>query len=190
MTSTGRTSTTSLTRWSAKVARSCVAPVSVRRRHACHAQADLRYVGQGHEVTVPVPDGELERRIRRGSGASFEQVYRRLYERIATGQSGRSALLAGDRLGAPAGAAAGAPGQQGPIARADAGERDQGRAGDLPAGGSRDASRCRSTTATCWRRGDFDGPAIVEERESTLSSGSAARGVDRPVHGRSSSRSA
>ncbi|HLX58355.1 MAG TPA: hydantoinase/oxoprolinase family protein [Ktedonobacteraceae bacterium] len=45
--------------------------------------ADIRYVGQGHEIQVPLPDGQL------GSGSvstiinSFEEVYRRLYERLS-----------------------------------------------------------------------------------------------------------
>ncbi|MEX1157792.1 MAG: hydantoinase/oxoprolinase family protein [Thermomicrobiales bacterium] len=47
--------------------------------------ADLRYVGQGHEVHVPVPDGALSDASVEGLQASFEEVYRRLYERTASG---------------------------------------------------------------------------------------------------------
>jgi N-methylhydantoinase A len=47
--------------------------------------ADLRYVGQGHEVNVPVPEGELGDATVESLQGSFEEVYRRLYERTATG---------------------------------------------------------------------------------------------------------
>ncbi|MDQ3549561.1 MAG: hydantoinase/oxoprolinase family protein, partial [Chloroflexota bacterium] len=47
--------------------------------------ADLRYAGQGHEVSVPVPAGELGEASVEGLQWSFEEVYRRLYERTASG---------------------------------------------------------------------------------------------------------
>lgn len=47
--------------------------------------ADLRYVGQGHEVRVPVADGELGMETAQPLQESFEQVYRQLYERTAPG---------------------------------------------------------------------------------------------------------
>jgi len=47
--------------------------------------AELRYVGQGHEVRVPVPPGELSAGRRPELVAAFEEVYRQLYGRTATG---------------------------------------------------------------------------------------------------------
>jgi N-methylhydantoinase A len=46
-------------------------------------EADLRYVGQGHEVRVPLPLGLLDSESVATITASFEQVYRRLYERLS-----------------------------------------------------------------------------------------------------------
>ncbi|MFQ5858147.1 MAG: hydantoinase/oxoprolinase family protein, partial [Anaerolineae bacterium] len=43
--------------------------------------ADMRYVGQGHEVSVPLPDGVLNRDHIGQVTATFEQVYRALYGR-------------------------------------------------------------------------------------------------------------
>ncbi len=46
---------------------------------------EMRYAGQGHEVPVPVPDGELGPEARDAIVSSFESTYRRLYARTATG---------------------------------------------------------------------------------------------------------
>ena len=43
--------------------------------------ADMRYVGQGHEVSVPLPDGVLNGDHLGQVTASFEQVYQALYGR-------------------------------------------------------------------------------------------------------------
>jgi len=43
--------------------------------------ADMRYVGQGHEVAVPLPDGELRAEHLARIVASFEETYRALYGR-------------------------------------------------------------------------------------------------------------
>ena len=43
--------------------------------------ADMRFVGQGHEVSVPLPDGVLMERDVAKISATFEQVYRALYGR-------------------------------------------------------------------------------------------------------------
>jgi N-methylhydantoinase A len=43
--------------------------------------ADMRYVGQGHEVSVPLPDGRLDESHREKIQQSFENVYRALYGR-------------------------------------------------------------------------------------------------------------
>jgi N-methylhydantoinase A len=43
--------------------------------------ADMRYVGQGHEVSVPLPDGRLNEEHLKNIQSGFEQVYRSLYGR-------------------------------------------------------------------------------------------------------------
>jgi N-methylhydantoinase A len=43
--------------------------------------ADLRYVGQGHEVSVPLPDGRLSAESLPAIGQTFDEVYQRLYGR-------------------------------------------------------------------------------------------------------------
>ncbi|MFK7803236.1 MAG: hydantoinase/oxoprolinase family protein [Anaerolineae bacterium] len=44
-------------------------------------EIDMRYVGQGHEIRVPVPAGTLTPSDQAGLVASFEQTYKELYER-------------------------------------------------------------------------------------------------------------
>ena len=46
-------------------------------------ETDIRYVGQGHEVRVPLPDGQLDGASVPTITTSFEEVYRRLYERLS-----------------------------------------------------------------------------------------------------------
>jgi N-methylhydantoinase A len=43
--------------------------------------ADMRYVGQGHEVSVPLPEGRLNEKHLENIQSGFEQVYRSLYGR-------------------------------------------------------------------------------------------------------------
>ena len=45
--------------------------------------ADVRYIGQGHEVTVPFPPGTIGSASRQDIVDAFERVYRRLYGRVA-----------------------------------------------------------------------------------------------------------
>jgi N-methylhydantoinase A len=45
--------------------------------------ADIRYVGQGHEIQVPLPDGQLSGESVITIVNSFEEAYRRLYERLS-----------------------------------------------------------------------------------------------------------
>jgi N-methylhydantoinase A len=46
-------------------------------------EADIRYVGQGHEVRVPLPTGSLTSNSATAITTAFEAVYRRLYERLS-----------------------------------------------------------------------------------------------------------
>ena len=45
----------------------------------------MRYRGQGHEVAVPVPDGELGPESLAALEGNFDAVYRLLYGRVADG---------------------------------------------------------------------------------------------------------
>ena len=56
-----------------------VSPVQIWHQRA----ADIRYVGQGHEIQVPFPGGRLDSESIPGIVRSFEETYRRLYERLS-----------------------------------------------------------------------------------------------------------
>ncbi len=45
-------------------------------------EADMRYVGQGHEIRVPLPLGQLDSTHNDALTAQFRDVYRSLYERL------------------------------------------------------------------------------------------------------------
>jgi N-methylhydantoinase A len=48
-------------------------------------EADMRYVGQGHEIRVSLPAGRLSGQHNATITRTFEEVYRQLYERTAPG---------------------------------------------------------------------------------------------------------
>jgi N-methylhydantoinase A len=58
--------------------RSGVAAEQIEHRR----EADMRYVGQGHEIRVPLPDGRLDASSAQTLQSAFEQVYHELYERL------------------------------------------------------------------------------------------------------------
>ncbi len=59
--------------------KSGVLPEHIRHRRV----ADIRYVGQGHEIQVALPAGQLSSDSVSTIINSFEEVYRRLYERLS-----------------------------------------------------------------------------------------------------------
>ncbi len=65
----------------ATLAAAGVAPEQITYRRT----AEMRYRGQGHEVPVPLPDGGLRSAMLPALEAAFEDVYRRLYGRVAEG---------------------------------------------------------------------------------------------------------
>ncbi|HEX7101492.1 MAG TPA: hydantoinase/oxoprolinase family protein, partial [Nitrolancea sp.] len=127
--------------------------------------SELRYVGQGHEVRTPVPDGELSAGSAASILVSFEGIYRQLYQRIAPGNpiesvnwrvlaSGPTPALPPARLGAAVTQTPAEPiksyrqvyhPEAGGFVRTPVYDRYRLRPGDT-----------------------IDGPAIVEERESTF----------------------
>jgi N-methylhydantoinase A len=56
-----------------------VSPERIRHRRI----ADMRYVGQGHEIQVQLPDGQLSSESVPTIIVAFEEAYRRLYERLS-----------------------------------------------------------------------------------------------------------
>jgi N-methylhydantoinase A len=131
--------------------------------------AEMRYVGQGHEVEAPVPDATLAPASVDGLTRSFETAYRALYHRLPRGVpiealnwrvtvSGPRPRLA---MSAPA-AAGGTPARKTsrPVYFAEASGFVATPVLDRYALGP-------GTT--------FDGPAVVEEREATAVIGPGAR---------------
>jgi N-methylhydantoinase A len=141
--------------------------------------ADLRYVGQGHEVPVPLPDGTLHPDGVPHLLETFEQVYRRLYERVATGNPVEALswrmIVSAPRPDLPLeGLASIADGSLN-AAHAVKGERpiylpEERAMRPVPV-----YDRYRLAPGA-----EFSGPAVVEERESTVVLGPAARAsIDR-----------
>ena len=133
--------------------------------------ADLRYVGQGHEVKVPIPPGPLGPESAAVILASYDQVYRKLYGRVASSVpvetvswrvvvSGPSpALDLRKRTGLSGGTAASALKNHRPVFFPQFGDHQSTPVYDR------------------YRLGpgaSFEGPAIVEERESTVVVGPGA----------------
>jgi N-methylhydantoinase A len=139
--------------------------------------ADMRYVGQGHEVSVPLPDGRLEPRHTAQITQSFEQVYRALY-----GRKGPDVPLEVINWRVLA---------SGPQPNMDM-RLPRPTAGGSALKGSRPAyfpERGGYFDTPVYDRyalepgATFEGPAIVEERESTLIIGERGRArVDRHLN--------
>jgi N-methylhydantoinase A len=134
-------------------------------------EVDMRYSGQGHEIRVPLPAGPLDDESAPALTASFEEVYRRLYERLSQAvqieilnwrviASGPTPEV---RLTMP-GAAHSA------VQEARKGSRE---AYFPELGGFRPVAVYDRYRLMPGMR--FSGPAIVEERESTLIAGPASR---------------
>ncbi|MGE5216413.1 MAG: hydantoinase/oxoprolinase family protein [Chloroflexota bacterium] len=132
--------------------------------------ADMRYVGQGHEVSVPLPDGELSNKDLPRITAGFEETYRTLYGRkgpdVALEVINWRVVASGPRpemkLRLPRGAA----------------KRSDARKGSRPA---YFPEREGYVDTAIYDRYALEagmaliGPAIVEERESTLIVGARGR---------------
>jgi N-methylhydantoinase A len=124
----------------------------------------MRYVGQGHEIRVPLPDAALGGDSASGIIAEFERVYRELYGRLGppvpieviNWRVMSSGLAPELHLQTPAGSGG------------DAGAALKGhRAAYFPElGGYHDTPVYDRYALAPGAM--FDGPAIVEERESTV----------------------
>ena len=130
----------------------------------CERFCDMRYAKQGYEVRVPVPAGPIDASCRAALLASFEAVYRSLYGHAMEGSavevvSWRVVARGPEPALALPGSGAGA----GDAASAMKGTRrvfltDGRRFADVPV-----YDRYRLAAGA-----RFEGPAVVEERESTV----------------------
>lgn len=131
--------------------------------------AEMRYVGQGHEVEAPMPAGRLSPASLPAITASFEDAYRALYHRLPQGVPIEALNWRVTVSGPPPRLAFG--GAAGPRATADAVKTSR-RAWFAEAAGWIDTPvydrYALGPGAT------FAGPAIVEERESTAVIGPGA----------------
>ncbi len=131
--------------------------------------AEMRYVGQGHEVEAPMPAGRLSPASLPAITASFEDAYRALYHRLPQGVPIEALNWRVTVSGPPPRLAFG--GGAGPRATADA-VKTRRRAWFAEAAGWIDTPvydrYALGPGAT------FAGPAIVEERESTAVIGPGA----------------
>jgi N-methylhydantoinase A len=134
--------------------------------------AELRYVGQGHQVSVSVPSGLLDDAAGPLLEARFEEVYRALYGRVATGNPVEAINW---RL------VASAPTPEVPLhrpARPSTGQapnpRKGARSAFLPESRSFESVPVYDRYALA-AGATFEGPAIVEERESTVVVGPGAQ---------------
>jgi N-methylhydantoinase A len=144
------------------LAQSGLLPEQIRYRR----EADIRYVGQGHEIRVPLSDGPLDNNSVQDITAAFEAVYQRLYERLSLAvpleiinwrvtASGPEPKV---RLQMPTV-------KSGGVQEAQKGSR----AVYFPGGYSNVPVYDRYLLAP---GSEFAGPAIIEERESTVVVGS------------------
>ncbi|MGN6813483.1 MAG: hydantoinase/oxoprolinase family protein [Thermomicrobiales bacterium] len=144
------------------------AAISVRRT------ADLRYRGQGHEVSVPLPDGPLTPDSLPALEQAFDRVYRQLYGRVADGVPLEAVnwrvVATGPR---PALDLRGSAGGTTDASAARKGERPiyLPEAGGFVAAPVYDRYRLGPGAS-------FAGPAVVEERESTVIIGGGQVCVD------------
>jgi len=131
--------------------------------------AEMRYVGQGHEVEAPMPAGRLSPASLPAITASFEDAYRALYHRLPQGVPIEALNWRVTVSGPPPRLAFG--GGAGPRATADA-VKTRRRAWFAEAAGWMETPvydrYALGSGAT------FAGPAIVEERESTAVIGPGA----------------
>jgi len=123
-------------------------------------QAYMRYLGQGHEIPVPVPARRLETADGAGLRAAYEAAYRAKYGRLVEGVDIEVVswiVTVSAAIAAPVAVSAGS-----------------GRGAS--AAGSRtlfDAETGESTAVAVYQRdalgagAAFDGPAVIAERQTT-----------------------
>jgi N-methylhydantoinase A len=132
---------------------------------------DLRYVGQGHEVRTALPPGALSPDSVADLHGRFEASYRRLYGRVGPAVA-LEALHWRVRVSGPQ------PALRLRVESQAHGEPRDARKGVRPAYFPEAGGYVDTPVYDRYRLGvgsAFDGPAIVEERESTLVVGPGGR---------------
>ncbi|MCL6639822.1 MAG: Hsp70 family protein, partial [Candidatus Rokubacteria bacterium] len=123
-------------------------------------EADARYVGQGYELTVPVPAGDLDAAALRGVRRRFDEVYAARYGYASAEEPVEIVTWKLSAIGATPRVA---------LAKAAAGEgealKGRRRAWFPETGGWTDTPVYDRYRLAAGRT--LQGPAIVEEREST-----------------------
>jgi len=131
-------------------------------------KADMRYTGQGYEISVPIPEGKLGPCDLAIIEKAFWKEYRRLYGRHLENVSLEGVTW---RMWAHS---------QLPVVTIQAGESDEEKTDGSPLKGNRNVyfPEIKASVETkiydryLLRSGDgFDGPAIFEEKESTVVAG-------------------
>ncbi len=145
-----------------------VADPDIQVRRLC----DMRYVGQGHEVTVDLPAGPLDPESAEQLTALYRKEYRRLYSREGPDVpleaitwrlevfAPRPQIRLGDEEGGPSR----------PLAEAQKGEREIYLPEEEGFSAAPVYDRYLLGPGT-----NFEGPAVVEERESTVVLGPEGR---------------
>lgn len=129
-----------------------------------HREADMRYVGQGHEIRVPLPAGRLGAEHVPGLLSAFERVYRELYERLGPPVPVEilnwRVVSSGPR-----------PDLRLHVISEDGGESHPALKGERPAYFPEAQGFVATPIYDRYRLAPgaaFNGPAIIEERESTM----------------------
>jgi N-methylhydantoinase A len=133
--------------------------------------ADIRYVGQGHEIRVPIPDGILTVDHHRTIYEDFDRVYRSLYGREGP-PVGLEALTWRVVSRGPR------PEQVGADPDDVTGDAETARKGERPAYFPSAGGFVTTPVYDRYRLGPgstMTGPAIIEERESTAIIGPGGR---------------
>jgi N-methylhydantoinase A len=126
--------------------------------------AEMRYVGQGHEVRVPLSPGPLNPQSVRSLQAAFESEYRRLYDRLGPPSVPIEAITWRVISSGPK------PDLRLSTANGTGGDASQARKGSRRAYVPEAHAMAEVPVYDRYRLGPgaaFRGPAIVEEREST-----------------------
>lgn len=134
-------------------------------------EADMRYVGQGHEIRVPLPAGQLDTAHMPALLSAFEAVYRELYERLGPPVPVEilnwRVVSSGPR-----------PDLQLHVTSVTEGEARPALKGERPAYFPETRDFVSTPVYDRYRLtpgATFNGPAIVEERESTVIIGPGGR---------------
>jgi N-methylhydantoinase A len=135
---------------------------------------EMRYRGQGHEVSVQLPDGTLDATTNGALETAFEEVYKRLYGRVAAGVALEALTWR---------VVASGPRPEISLAAEDAGTDDASAAikGERPIYLPDRREHVRVPVYDRYRLGPgaaFTGPAVVEERESTVIIGGGSTVID------------